>query len=193
MSARLSMAIRIAEAAKSILWKTRSFPERQFGEMDDERRREHVGVEPMLLALSMELALKAWFVFDFDNPNFPWSHDLDILFERLEPGSKDRLDNEFKKSVAPYHPSGFHIDYGIRHVLFQHKDSFVDWRYLHEAKADAGLGGGPRRALHLLERNLDEGYRPGLVRWPRLGFPTSNSSRRSNGGQGSVEYRTAKQ
>jgi hypothetical protein len=36
--------------------------------------------------------------------------------------------------VAPYHPNGFFIGYSIRHILYQHKDAFVDWRYLHEPK-----------------------------------------------------------
>ncbi len=43
---------------------------------DDVGRFELDGVEPMLLALSMELALKAWFVFDFDDPKTPRTHDL---------------------------------------------------------------------------------------------------------------------
>lgn len=38
----------------------------------------------MLLALAMELALKAWFVFDFDDPKHSKSHDLSKLFGRLK-------------------------------------------------------------------------------------------------------------
>jgi len=88
----------------------------------------------MLLALSMELALKAWFVFDYDDPNVVKSHDLTKLFDALLPESQQRLDEEFKRSVNPRHPSVFFVDYGIRHILSQHKDAFIDWRYLHEAK-----------------------------------------------------------
>ena len=69
MSARLSTAIRIGDAARAILRKTKSFPDQHFKEIEDWADHEHVGVEPMLLALSMELALKAWFVFDYDDPN----------------------------------------------------------------------------------------------------------------------------
>jgi len=60
MSHRLSTAIRIGDAARAILRKTQSFPVVDF-EVDGESwgEREHIGVEPMLLALSMELALKA--------------------------------------------------------------------------------------------------------------------------------------
>ncbi|MGO7015427.1 hypothetical protein [Rhizobium leguminosarum] len=132
MSARLSTAIRIGEAARAIFRKTRSFPDRGFGEYADLRESNHIGVEPMLLALSMELALKAWFVFDYDNPKVAKSHDLIKLFERLKPESQEKLDAEFKRSVVPYHPNPLFIDYNICHMLYQHKDAFIDWRYLHE-------------------------------------------------------------
>jgi hypothetical protein len=133
MSARLSTAISIAQAAKAILKKTQTFPTKGFGDHADVDDYEHIGVEPMLLALSMELALKAWFVFDWNDPNIA-GHDLIKLFERLKPESQAKLDEEFKRSVAPYHPSFFHVDYGIRHILDQHKNAFIDWRYLHEKK-----------------------------------------------------------
>ncbi|WP_105434883.1 hypothetical protein [Neorhizobium tomejilense] len=132
MSARLSTAIRIGDAARAILRKTRTFPDRGFGDYSDLSESNHIGVEPMLLALSMELALKAWFVFDYDNPQFAKSHDLIKLFERLKPESQEKLDAEFKRSVVPYHPNRLFMDYNIRHMLYQHKDAFIDWRYLHE-------------------------------------------------------------
>lgn len=133
MSARLSTAIRIGEAARAIFGKTRSFPDRGFGKHAELGESDHIGVEPMLLALSMELALKAWFVFDYDNPKVAKSHNLIKLFESLKPQSQEKLDLEFKRSVVPYHPSVFFMDYSIRHILYQHKDAFIDWRYLHEA------------------------------------------------------------
>jgi hypothetical protein len=132
MSARLSTAIRIGDAARAVLRKTRTFPDHGFGDHEDLRHGNHIGVEPMLFALSMELALKAWWVFDYDNPKFARSHDLSKLFDRLMPESQDKLDAEFKRSVVPFHPNGFYIDYGIRDLLYQHKDAFIDWRYLHE-------------------------------------------------------------
>ena len=134
MSARLSTAIRIGDAARAILRKTKRFPDQRFEEVEDWADLEHVGVEPMLLALSMELALKAWFVFDHDNPHVVKSHDLTQLFDALLPESQQRLNEEFKRSVIPYHPGVFFIGSGIRDILSQHKDAFIDWRYLHEAK-----------------------------------------------------------
>ncbi|MEY8098640.1 hypothetical protein AB9F29_14645 [Falsihalocynthiibacter sp. S25ZX9] len=134
MGARLSTAIRISDASKAILQKTKSFPDQRFEEIDDWSDLGHVGVEPMLLALSMELALKAWFVFDHDDPKIIKSHDLLKLFDGLLSESQQRLDDAFKRSVNSPHSSVVFVDYGIRDILSQHKDAFVDWRYLHEPK-----------------------------------------------------------
>ncbi|WP_288942976.1 hypothetical protein [uncultured Roseovarius sp.] len=134
MSARLSTAIKIGEAARAILRKTQSFPDQIFDEDEDRSERRHVGVEPMLLALSMELALKAWFVFDYDDPKVVKTHNLIKLFDSLTPESQQRLDEEFKRSVAPVHLGWLYIDHSIRDILSHHQDAFTDWRYLHEAK-----------------------------------------------------------
>lgn len=127
-------AIRIGDAAMAILRKTKTFPTSGFGEDANPFDYEHIGVEPMLLALSMELALKAWLVLDNNDPKVPRTHNLEILFGRLKLESQTNLDAEFKRSVAPYHPSGFFMDYSIRHILAKHRDAFIDWRYMHEPK-----------------------------------------------------------
>ncbi|MES0059564.1 hypothetical protein NKJ86_05120 [Mesorhizobium sp. M0025] len=169
MIARLSTAIRIGEAAKAIFRKTQSFPSPEFGAHADLSEREHVGVEPMLLALSMELALKAWFVFDHDNPRVVKSHNLIRLFDRLKPESQEKLDAEFKRSVMPYHPNGFYIEYSIRHILYQHQDAFTDWRYLHEAKKSMMFDQGAFEAtLEMVLREFEKRYRIERVKplWP---------------------------
>jgi hypothetical protein len=58
-------------------------------------KRSHMGVEPMLLALAMEFALKAWFVFDYDDPKVKKTHNLLKLFKALLPESQQRLEIEF--------------------------------------------------------------------------------------------------
>jgi hypothetical protein len=159
MSARLSTAIRIGEAAKAILRKTQSFPGPEFRELADPSEREHVGVEPMLLALSMELALKAWFVFDHDDPKVVKSHNLVKLFDSLKPESQEKLDAEFKRSVVPDHPN-FYIDYSIRHILYQHQNAFTDWRYLHEAEKSMMFDQSAFEAtLEMVLREFDKRYR----------------------------------
>lgn len=160
MSVRLTTAIRIGDAAKAVYLKTKSFPDELILEKDDVTEFEHIGVEPMLLALSMELALKAWFVFDYDNPKFMRSHNLIKLFERLKPESQQKLDNEFKKTVALTHPSFFYVDYGIRDVLEQHKNAFTDWRYLHEGKDSMTFDLGTFEAtLEMVLREFRKLYR----------------------------------
>lgn len=168
MGARLTTAIRIGDTARAVFRKTQSFPDRVFGEHKDGRDFKDMGVEPMLLALSMELALKAWFVFDFDNPKHSRSHDLFALFEKLKPESQEKLDTEFKRSVAPYHPSGFHIDYGIGHILYQHKDAFTDWRYIHEPKSTNFELGAFEATLEMVLTEFEKRYRTEWVEpiWP---------------------------
>jgi len=169
MSARLSTAIRIGEAAREIFRKTRSFPDSGFGKHADLGEINHIGVEPMLLALSMELALKAWFVFDYDDPNFIKSHNLMKLFDRLKPESQERLDAEFKRSVVPYHPNFLYVDYSISHILYQHQDAFIDWRYLHEARKTMNFDQSAFEAtLEMVLREFEKRYRIEPVKplWP---------------------------
>lgn len=134
MSARLSKAIDVADAASAILVRVQTF-ENGFLKKEEERSsRAHVWIEPMLLALSMELALKAWFMFDFDITDTRKTHHLGKLFDALKPDSQIKLNAEFKNSVAPSHyPRFLYSDIGIKDVLDHHANAFVDWRYLHEA------------------------------------------------------------
>ena len=166
MSTRLTTAIKIGETARAILRKTRSFPASKSAQHEDSRDMKDIGVEPMLMALSMELALKAWFVFDFDDPKVPKSHDLAKLFDKLMPESQEKLDAEFRRSVAPYHPSGLHIDYSIRHVLYQHKDAFIDWRYIHEPKSTKFEQGVFEATLEMVLTDLEQRYHTVWVQPP---------------------------
>lgn len=159
MSARLSTAIRVAEAAKAILRKTRSFANRELEPCSELSEFGHVGVEPMLLALSMELALKAWFIFDYDDPKVAKTHNLSKLFDKLKPESQTLLDAEFKRSISPHDPNRFIINYGIRDVLFQHQDAFIDWRYLHEARKSMMFDQSAfEEVLEMVLREFDKRY-----------------------------------
>lgn len=159
MSARLSTAIRIGDAAMTILKKTKTFPTTGFGEGADPNDYEHIGVEPMLLALAMELALKAWIVFDNDHPKVPKTHDLAVLFGRLKPESQEKLEAEFKRSVASLHPNALFVDYSIRRILYQHKDAFIDWRYLHEPKNTSFQRGAFEATLVMVLTEFRKRYR----------------------------------
>ena len=158
MSHRLTTAIRICEGAKAILRKTRSFPGEPSSNRDVALHMKEIGVEPMLLALAMELALKAWYVFDFDDPKHSKSHDLSKLFGRLKSESQEKLDQQFRRTVSPYHPNFLHVDYGIRHLLYQHKNAFVDWRYMHEPKSTMFERGAFEATLELVLGEFDKLY-----------------------------------
>lgn len=134
MGARLTTAIKIADSAYAILQRVESFDHENLQNNDEWDMRAHIGIEPMLLALSMELALKAWYAFDHDTTKVLRSHKFPELFAGLKQESQDKLDYVFKQSVAPRHPNLFYFDYGIRHVLKQHENAFIDWRYTFEVK-----------------------------------------------------------
>lgn len=106
----------------------------------------------------MELALKAWFVFDFDDPKLSKSHDLSKLFARLKPESQKKLDEEFKRLVAPHHPNILGVDYGIEHLLYRRKDAFVDWRNMHEPKSTMFEYGAFEATLEMVLRAFDKRY-----------------------------------
>lgn len=135
MSVRLTKAIDVADAANAILVRVQSFDGEFLPKDKDWSGRAAIGIDPMLLALSMELALKAWFMFDFDTTDVKRSHNLRKLFLALAADSQTKLDNAFKATVAPVHyPRAFYGDLSISDILEHHANAFVDWRYLHEAQ-----------------------------------------------------------
>lgn len=134
MGARLSVSIRIANTANAILQRVEAYEWRECEKDSGWDLTVQMGIDPMLLALSMELALKAWYAFDYDTEKVKRTHSLIKLFEALKQESKSQLDTEFRNSVAPSHPSFLYDDYGIDKVLFQHENAFVDWRYPYDRK-----------------------------------------------------------
>jgi hypothetical protein len=132
LSIRLSLAVRIGESATALLKSVQIRDDKNFlGDHGPDGG--HVGVEPILLALSMELALKAWWAFDHDSQGIPKTHNLKKLFDKLLPESRDKLRTEFRRCVAPHH-TGLFIRCEIDDILSQYSDTFLDWRYLHELK-----------------------------------------------------------
>lgn len=117
--------------------------------------RVHVGVEAMLLALAMEFALKAWFALDHERVDPIKTHNLTTLYDALQTKSKERLNTEFKKEVAPSISFGRWMDYSIRDVLDYHANSFVEWRYFYE-KRDRPIGFNYTAFTATLQLVLDE-------------------------------------
>lgn len=133
MGARLTIGIKIADSATAILQRVQAFDTSGIKSPEEWDMGAHIGINPTLLAFSMELALKAWFVLDHDTLEIKRGHNLSKLFEALSPDSQAKLDSEFRRSVAPIHLNFFGTEYGIRDVLSHHENAFVDWRYLHES------------------------------------------------------------
>ncbi len=150
----LSTGVKLEKQARSILKQSQAIA-------DDNAwglglaHEDHIGVEPMLLALSMEFALKAWFIWDHNTLKTERSHNLLDLFELLDEASKERLDREFRENVAPHHTNFFGSDYGIRDVLYKHAKAFVQWRYLHE-KREQGISFDLTTFVATLELVLNE-------------------------------------
>ena len=117
--------------------------------------RVHIGVEPMLLALAMEFALKAWFVWDYDRHDPIRTHNLVELFDQLPSSSQERLSSVFQNRVVPVSPTARFMEYGIRDILEHHKNVFVEWRYLHEDR-DQGISFDFSTFIATLELVLDE-------------------------------------
>lgn len=74
MGARLTIAIKIADSANAILQRVNAFDQEKMHSNKDWHMRAHLGINPMVLDLSMEFALKAWFMFDYDKPKVKRSH-----------------------------------------------------------------------------------------------------------------------
>ncbi|WP_282060075.1 hypothetical protein [Roseobacter litoralis] len=152
--AGLSTGVKLEQYARSMLKQVLSM---QDGAQrhDLSQERVHIGVEPMLLALAMEFALKAWFVWDHDRHDPVKTHNLTKLFDALPVSSQERLDTSFQQKIAPFHPWSGWMEYSIRDILDHHADAFVEWRYLHE-KRDRGLSFNFTVFVATLELVLDE-------------------------------------
>lgn len=86
---------------------------------------------PVLLTLSMELALKAWWAKENKDNDVPKSHDLLKLFDGLNEDTRTRLETAHPEVPNPYRglPP---IRSGLRSTLASNRSVFVEWRYLHE-------------------------------------------------------------
>jgi hypothetical protein len=91
-----------------------------------------MAISPMLLALSMELALKAWIVYDGTKKDVPREHDLSILFSFISLATQECLNARYNREIAPHHPNPFYLDNGLERTLENARLAFIQWRYVHE-------------------------------------------------------------
>lgn len=133
----LSQSISIAAAAKALLLHVQGAespdldaPENEF--LGDSIWIASVGIPPMLLALSLELALKAWIVFENRKLDIPKTHDLSKLFSALTQSTQDRLRSRFRNETFASGRGSFFMQYELDDLLEHSRHAFVEWRYLHE-------------------------------------------------------------
>ena len=90
---------------------------------------------PVLLALAMEIVLKAWQCLE-RNGKPDKSHDLLKLFDGLEDKTQARLEARMPDVLDPYFGSKSPpVMPGLRKTLSYHNDAFERWRYSYEVRS----------------------------------------------------------
>lgn len=133
----LSKSIEIATASKAMLLHVQGIdPLEPTASVEEfcgsSLSKAQMGISPMLLALSMELALKAWIVYDGSKQDVPKTHDLSTLFSYISSTTQERLKARYDREIAPRHPSFINLDDGLERILENARQAFVQWRYVHE-------------------------------------------------------------
>ena len=115
---------------------------------------------PILQALGIEIALKAWICRE-SKGSYPNDHDLLCLFERLDRKTQDLLEEAWQQGRGagtvddPIHelPAPMRLirrPSSLREVLDEHRRVFVSWRYLHEIPDERPGSGILDRVLTVL-------------------------------------------
>jgi HEPN domain-containing protein len=136
----LSGAIEIAAASKALLRHVQKKCSSIFLDEGEEfcgrsLTKGDFAIAPMLLALSTELALKAWIVREGVQQSTPRSHDLLKLFRLLSPAKRERLSARFAAEILPDYRSWIEMDDDLESSLERISNAFVEWRYLHEQES----------------------------------------------------------
>ena len=90
---------------------------------------------PILLTFAMEIALKAW-LFREQKKAPDRTHDLLALFDGLDPSTQELLE-ERMRSAEPHTiehlvKEGRQSYEPLHRLLSSHKNTFIDWRYIHQ-------------------------------------------------------------
>ncbi len=128
------------------------------GALDNQDYRGFTGAfqaAPILLALGIEIALKAWICRGLKGGR-PKGHDLLCLFERLDHKTQNLLEEAWQLREpqrtrfmsATTHRGTMSVELG--EVLEVHRRVFVNWRYLYEIPNERSQSGLLDRVLTVL-------------------------------------------
>ncbi len=133
------------------------------GALDNQDYRGFTGAfqaAPILLALGIEIALKAWICRGLKGGR-PKGHDLLCLFERLDHKTQNLLEEAWQQGRGagtpedPIHelvqrPIEARCLSSLSEVLEVHRRVFVNWRYLYEIPNERSQSGLLDRVLTVL-------------------------------------------
>ncbi len=160
----LSGAIEIAAASKALLGHVQKKCSGIFLGVDEEfcgqsLTKGTMAIEPMLLALSTELALKAWIVREGGQQDIPRTHDLSKLFGLLSQSTRERLSARFNAEILPDYRSWFELDEDLEYCMTSISNAFVEWRYLHEQEGVSFESSKIERIIELLLHEFESTIR----------------------------------
>ena len=118
-----------------------------------------MAIEPMLLALSTELALKAWIVREGGHREIPRTHDLSKLFGLLSQARREKLTARYNAEILPDYRSWLAIEEDLEYSLTRISNAFVEWRYLHEQEGASFESSKIERIIELLLHEFESTVR----------------------------------
>ncbi len=111
---------------------------------------------PVLMALAMEIALKAWQCRE-RNGKPDKSHNLLKLFDNLEDKTQAQLEARMPDVLDPYLGSKFPpVMPGLRKTLSSHSKAFERWRYVYEVRHENFETGRFKEALTAVIEGYEE-------------------------------------
>lgn len=129
MGNEMRIAIKMADTAEALVERVR---EANKGLLAESKIPAGLGIDPMLMALAMELALKAWITLD-QGSKIIREHNLSKLFSMLRPEQQEKIEKDLRISCPWYNSSPLDpLGMDAASILDHHADAFVKWRYMHE-------------------------------------------------------------
>lgn len=114
------------------------------------------GIDPMLIALAMELALKAWITLDRGSDPIR-THNLIKLFRMLDPKLQESFEKDFHEQCPWFKEEMLYRT--IEMILDCHANAFVQWRYMHEIDTERFSMSDMEYVLDVILKPIDQQLR----------------------------------